>query len=83
MGLTFIVGAVAYLFTAIVVGRLSDKFVCLLSCICRQKTDALVLLQGPRYLIISGIMISGIGFFFLGPAHFITHPYVQGAGSIY
>ena len=40
-----------------------------------QKADAvIVLLQGPRYLIISGAMISGICYFFVGPAHFITQP---------
>ena len=32
--------------------------------------------QNPRYLEITGILVAGIGLFFLGPPKFIGEPYV-------
>ena len=31
-------------------------------------------MQGPRYFIISGLLLFGIGYFFVGPADFIGKP---------
>ena len=36
----------------------------------------------PRYFIITGLVIAGAGFQFIGPAEFITSPYVQCAVAV-
>ena len=38
--------------------------------------SVIVLFQGPRHLIIAGFAICSVAYFFIGPADFISTPYV-------
>ena len=77
VGLAFLSGPLAYMLLSLVAGQLADKFVSH-HIMCSNSFYLLVKLlifsQGPRWFVVLGFFIIGIGFAFVGPADFIAQP---------
>ena len=72
VGLVFICGPAMYMILALVFGALADKYV--RKMFKTSPKNIVLCLKGKRGFIVSGFIISGVAFFFVGPAHFITRP---------
>lgn len=81
IGFVFIANAIAYATSAPVIGLLADKIVSQSNSHFHiDRILALILYtipQNPRYIVVCGLLISGLGCLLIGPTSLIpVHPYV-------
>lgn len=74
VGLVFLSGPLCCMFLSLVAGQLSDKFVSVHTDNKQFFYLMVIFSQGPRWFIVFGFIVCGIGFAFVGPADFITKP---------
>ena len=72
----FFCGPAMYMFLALVVGVMADKFVSSQPQFHTDQDDHWFVYcsKGTRGFIVCGFLISGVSFLLVGPAHFIAKP---------
>ena len=84
IGIVFLANAIPYAACAPLSGLLADKIVSvklihtLLSSIHTHIFYAQSFLQNPRFIVVCGLLVAGVGYLLIGPSPIIPlHPYVS------